>query len=177
MAARRLLIVMLVLLGLSTLAAALVPQHALRGTTGTASTTTTTATTTPAPPAPAGRHLYQAIVVGRKQPPVIVGGPICKGKPRCQPPTHVGDQLSLSVFANKGQAELSVPEFGLVSVASEDAPAQFELLFEQPGSFGIVFTSSGKVAARIDVLKTKAAKAVGRRANAKRRARAGSGKA
>ena len=50
MAARRLLIVMLILLGLSTLAAALVPQGALRNGTTTGTTTTQSIPTTPSVP-------------------------------------------------------------------------------------------------------------------------------
>src|SRR5512138_965647 len=98
MAARRLLIVMLVLLGLSTLAAALVPQHALRGgTTGSTTTTQPTQSTT-TPETPAGRSLSVEIFVGGKKVPVVAA-PLCKKrKPRCEP-LHVGDQLSLQVLS------------------------------------------------------------------------------
>jgi hypothetical protein len=173
MAARRLLIVMLVLLGLSTLAAALVPQHALRGdtTTGTTTTQPTQTTTTPTPPA--GRSLSVEIVVGGKEVPVVAA-PLCKKrKPRCEP-LHVGDQLSLQVLS-KGQAELSIPSLGLLGVASPNAPAFFELLPSDPGTIGILFTSPRQVAARIDVLSAKAAaKTIQRKP--KSRARGGSGR-
>ena len=153
MAARRLLIVMLVLLGLSTLAAALVPQHALRGGT-TASTTTTQPTTTTAEPPP-GRSLSAPIVVGGKKVPVVAGA-LCKArKPRCEP-LHVGDQLSLEVLS-KGNAQLEIPAFGLIGVASANSPALFQLLPREPGTIGVLFTSSREVAARIQVLSAKAA--------------------
>ena len=161
---------MLVLLGLSTLAAALVPQHALRGgTTGSTTTTTTTqSTTTPEPPA--GRSLSVAILVGGKKVPVVAA-PLCKKqKPRCEP-LHVGDQLSLQVLSKK-QAELEIPTFGLVGVASPNAPALFQLLPQEPGTIGVLFTSSREVAARIQVL---SAKAAAKELKARSRARGGSG--
>jgi hypothetical protein len=179
MAARRLLIVMLVLLGLSTLAAALVPQHALRDGT-TASTTTTQPTTTATPEPPPGRSLSVEILVGGKKVPVVAS-PICKAvKPRCEP-LHVGDQLSLQVLS-RGQAELEIPSFGLIGVASNNSPAFFPLLPRQPGTIGVLFTSPRRVAARIRVLSAKAAaktvkKQRKKKSKAKSRARGGSGPA
>jgi hypothetical protein len=181
MAARRLLIVMLILLGLSTLAAALVPQHALRGGT-TGSTTTQPAPTTTTPPASTGRSLSVEILVGGKKVPVpVVASPPCKKRePKCEP-LHVGDQLSLQVLS-KINAQLEIPAFGLLSVASRNAPALFQLLPQEPGTIGVLFASSGEVAARIQVLSAKAAaKAVRKPGNsktsAKSRARGGSGRA
>ena len=155
MAARRLLIVMLVLLGLSTLAAALVPQHSLRDGT-TASTTTTQPTeSTTTPELPPGRSLSVNILVGGKKVPVVAN-PICKQrKPRCEP-LHVGDQLSLEVLS-RSQAELEIPAFGLIGVASDNSPALFQLLPREPGTIGVLFTSPREVAARIQVLSAKAA--------------------
>ena len=177
MAARRLLIVMLILLGLSTLAAALVPQHALRtGTTTRATTTQPAQSTTTASP-PAGRSLSAKIVVGGKKVPVVAG-PVCaKRNPSCEP-IHVGDQLSLRVLSNV-QAEVEIPAFGLIGVAGENAPAYFQLLLDQPGTLGVVFTSTHRVAARIEVLSAPAAaKALGPSpAKPKSRARGGSGSA
>jgi hypothetical protein len=153
MAARRLLIVMLILLGLSTLAAALVPQHALRGgdTTGTTATqpnrTTTTATQN-------GRSLSAKILVGKKVP--VVAGAVCaKREPRCEP-IHVGDQLSLKVLSTS-QAELEIPSFGLIGVADRNSPALFQLLFSEPTTIGIINTSTQQPTAKIEVLSAKAA--------------------
>jgi hypothetical protein len=180
MAARRLLIVMLVLLGLSTLAAALVPQHSLRDNNTTGATATQpTPTTTPLAP-PAERSLSAGIVVGGKKIPVVAG-PVCrKGAPKCDPSIHVGDQISLRVLSRRGQAALAVPTFGLVGIASPNAPAFFNLLPREAGTIGILFTSTRKVAARIEVLSVKAATAESRQANKKRaarsRARGGSGR-
>jgi hypothetical protein len=158
MAARRVLIVMLVLLGLSTLAAALVPQHALRNETTTGTTTTHPATTTTTPEPPSGRSLMVEILVGGKKVPVIAK-PICKKpKPKCEP-LHVGDQLSLQVLS-KTQEELQIPSFGLIGVANPNAPAFFQLLPQHPGRIGVIFTSSGDIAARIEVLSAKDAASV-----------------
>jgi hypothetical protein len=179
MAARRLLIVMLVLLGLSTLAAALVPQHSLRDGT-TASTTATQPTTTTTPEPPPGRSLSAEILVGGKKVPVVAN-PICKAlKPRCEP-LHVGDQLSLQVLS-RGQAELEIPSFGLIGVASDNSPAFFQLLPREPGTIGVLFTSPRRVAARIQVISAKAAAKTikeqrEKKSKAKSRARGGSGPA
>jgi hypothetical protein len=144
MAARRLLIVMLVLLGLSTLAAALVPQHTLRdgGTTGTTATRATT-TTAAGPTNPAFRRPTKIIVGGKKFPVVA--------------PVSVGDQVTLLV-RSRFPTEITIPEFGLVGFATPDTPARFELLLDNPGTIGILFGDSekpgvaGKPAARIIVV-------------------------
>jgi hypothetical protein len=172
MAARRLLIVMLVLLGLSTLAAALVPQHALRNNTTTGATTTQPTESTTTTATPPGRALSVEIVVGGKKVPVVAA-PLCdKRKPKCEP-LHVGDQLSLEVLS-KFQAELEIPTFGLIGVAGTNSPAFFQLLPREPGRIGVIFTSTRRVAARIDVLSAKAAAKTIEKA--KSRARGGSGR-
>lgn len=121
---------MLVLLGLSTLAAALVPQRTLKdgGTTGTATTPSTTTTATGAPN-PAFRRPTKIIVGGKKFPVVA--------------PVSVGDQLTLLV-RSRFPAEITIPEFGLVGFATPDTPARFELLADTPGTVGILFGDSGK---------------------------------
>lgn len=140
MAARRLLIVLLVLLGVSTLAAALVPQRAIRNGTGTTTTqpsTTTTATN------PAFRRPTKIIVGGKKFPVVA--------------PVSVGAQLTLLV-RSRFPAEITIPEFGLVGFATPDTPARFELLLDTPGPIGVLFGDSaepgvtGQPAARIIVV-------------------------
>jgi hypothetical protein len=139
MAARRLLIVMLVLLGLSTLAAALVPQHSLRGggTSNTTTTRTRQATTTQAQPAPAFVPPTRIKVGGKKFPVVS--------------PVPVGQQLVLLV-ASHLPTQLEIQEFGQIGFAAPNAPARFELLPRVPGTFGIQFQPSGKVAAQIRVV-------------------------
>jgi hypothetical protein len=131
---------MVILLGLSTLAAALVPQRTLNGgTTGTGTTTapapTTTTTTTVAP-----LSVEVPITVGPKKRPLVKA--------------DVGDQFTLLVTSTEPR-EIFIPEFGLSAFAAPDAPARFELLTPTPGRFGILFASSGKVAADLEVLSAK----------------------
>lgn len=166
MAARRLLIVMLILLGLSTLAAALVPQGALRNGT-TTGTTTTQSIPTPSVPITDVLPPVAEITVGGKKFPVVA-------------PVHVGDQLTLLVRSRRPK-EISIPEFGLIGFATEDTPARFELLPSTPGTFGILFAPSGKVVGRIEVMERSAKsgkkRPTGGGKAAKSRARAGSGRA
>ncbi len=73
MAARRLLIILLILLGISTLAAALVPPRSLRdATTGETTTQRTETATVPARPPPTGKHFAVNIEVGVNRFPVVV---------------------------------------------------------------------------------------------------------
>lgn len=127
---------MLVLLGLSTLAAALVPQRTLNdrtnGTTTATQATTTTATSTPTAVTP-----QIAITVGPKKLPLVQA--------------HVGDRFTLLVTSIRPK-EISIPEFGLVGFATPDAPARFELLSQTAGTFGILFAASEKVAAKLEVV-------------------------
>jgi hypothetical protein len=163
MAARRLLIVMLVLLGLSTLAAALIPQRSLddAGTTGSTTTTPTTATTPPVETVPP----VAEITVGGRQFPVV--------------PVRVGDQFTLLVLSRRPK-EISIPEFGLIGFATAETPARFELLPTTSGKFGILFTASGKPAGQIEVRAPSAKKTKdwkkrkGKGKGARTRARAGS---
>jgi hypothetical protein len=157
MAARRLLIVMLILLGLSTLAAALVPQHALRG--GTTSDTTTTQPTTTAPTETSPAFVPSTkITVGGKKFPIVS-------------PVPVGEQLVLLVRSHL-PTQLEIPEFGQVGFATPEAPARFELLPTVPGTFGILFAPAGKVAAQIRVV-ARGKKQKGKKRKPKSRARGG----
>jgi hypothetical protein len=160
MAARRLLIVMLVLLGLSTLAAALIPQSpSEEGSTQT----TTQATTTAPEPSPLFLRPTKITVGGKKLPVVS--------------PVRVGDQLTL-IVRSRIPAQIEIPEFGQLAFAAPDAPARFELLAETPGTVGILFATTGKVAAQIRVVPLGKKQQKGsKRSKAKRRARAGSGRA
>ena len=166
MAARRLLIVMLVLLGLSTLAAALVPQHALRSPSATRTTTTPqtapTTTTTKAPPT--GKSFSFQITVGGPQ--VVVDCSAARQRKGSCDPIRVGDRVSLAVYSRR-PAQLSIPALGQIGFAAPNAPALFELLPERADVYGIVFEPSGRIAARIRVEPRKAPKP---------RARGGSGR-
>jgi hypothetical protein len=169
MAARRLLIVMLVLLGISTLAAALVPQRTPNDETTTGSTSTQQQTTTAQTGSPPGFLPPTKILVGRK---VKVDGAKKLQVPVVSP-VLVGQQLSLHVHS-RIPSQLSIPAFGQVGFASPNAPAIFDLVAETPTRIGVLFEPSGKVAAQVLVVTPKQAKKLER---SKRRARAGSGRA
>jgi len=144
--------VMLVLLGLSTLAAALLPPQALEeDTTGTTSTTEATETT-PTETAPRGKELaQQRIKVGGKRIPVVSCPARLRRVKRCRP-IEAGDQLSLVVSSTKAD-ELEMPAFGLVDSVGPNKPARFEILVTSPGSYKLRFVSTGRIAARIVVEK------------------------
>lgn len=158
MAARRLLIIMLILLGISTLAAALVPQRTLNEATSSTTTTTTQATTTTAGGPPPGFLEPTNITVGGKVLPVVY-------------PVHVGQQLTLLVHS-KTPIQIEIPAFGQFGFAAPAAPARFELLATEPGTFGVVNASTNAVVARIRVVEPGAKPP---KKKAKRRARAESG--
>jgi hypothetical protein len=149
MAARRLLIVMLILLGLSTLAAALVPPRTLRSGTTTGTTTTQpTQTATPLVP-PGGQDVPVTFSVGGKTVPVVA----CRSsadKRRCSP-ILVGDQLSLVIHSRIAD-QLEIPAFGLVKAVDPNAPALFDLLPESPGTYAINFVGANRLAAQIKVM-------------------------
>jgi hypothetical protein len=168
MAARRLLIVMLILLGLSTLAAALVPPQSLREGTTTGSTTETTETTPPKPRSSGALRELTISVGGNRVPLVTCPRERRRGPGGCRP-IEVGDELRLKVTSRRF-AQLSVPAFGLLKVSAPPKPAFFDLLFQEPGIYQVLFAPSKKVAARIEVEKR-------RRPGAKSGARAGSDRA
>jgi hypothetical protein len=146
MAARRLLIVMLVLLGISTLAAALIPPQSLReNATSTATTTTATLPTATAPPqAPSGRSLGFKFKVDGRRVKVVQA--------------EVGDQLRLQISSTRF-GQLEVPAFGLVDTVGPDQPALFDLLVDRPGTIGIYYVGTNRLAAQIQVRKALATKA------------------
>jgi hypothetical protein len=151
MAARRLLIVMLILLGLSTLAAALIPSNALRDEE-TATTTTEATQTQPADRLPPGGLFLQSVTVGGRRVPVV--------------PIKIGDELRLTVRSKRAD-ELEIPALGLVQAVAPSAPAHFDILADAKASYGIRFVDADKLAARVEVRK-RAAK------RPRSRARAGS---
>lgn len=147
MAARRLLIVMLILLGLSTLAAALVDTDAVRndgtGSTvsGESATSTRTGGTEPAAASeaeaakPAGKRLGLAIDIGRRVKVI---------------PVEVGDQLTLRVRWNRsGLVEIAA--LGLLEPVAPGAPARFDLLAREPANYGVRLLDPERLVARIEV--------------------------
>lgn len=138
MAARRLLIVMLILLGLSTLAAALVPTRPVKDE-GTGSTTASETTTETGAPdtVPKGEPLGV--------PPIRVGDGQIKVVP-----IHVGDQLELTLISSRSD-ELEIPALGLVEAVGPNLPARFDIFAREVGDYGIRYVQANKVVARIEV--------------------------
>jgi hypothetical protein len=135
MAARRLLIVMLILLGVSSLAGVLLQEDSLRQET-TASTTTEQTETTPTGTAKAGERLSSVIVA--------------KPKLVARIPVEVGDQLSLVVCSNRPD-QVEIPALGLIGAVLPAAPARFELIAEARGSYGVRLVEADRLIARIEV--------------------------
>lgn len=136
MAARRLLIVLLLLLGISTLAAALLPDRAGERENGTEEETATRPSTAPTErTSPGGER--------------GVGVRIQPGRVRVIR-AEVGEQLTIRVRADRAGL-LEIPALGLVDAVAPGAPARFNLLPTEPASYGIRFLDSERVVARIEV--------------------------
>jgi hypothetical protein len=116
--ARRLLIVMLVLLGLSTLAAALVPPQREPG--GTATTQTTSPRTSKLPP---GGELVRATIDAEGRRPARIE-------------VSLGDQLALGVHSRR-PGEIEVTGLGLIEDVAPGAPARFDILARRAGRFEV----------------------------------------
>lgn len=136
MAARRLVIVMLVLLGISAGLAALVPtREPDDDTAGSTETETTDTTESTAAPADDGPVMFDIKVGGEKFPVV---------------PVTLGDQVSL-VVRSKAADQVEIPALGLIDAVGPGAPARFELLPEETGDLGIRLVNAERVVARIEV--------------------------
>ncbi len=131
--ARRLLIVLLVLFGISILATALAPQRS-----DDEKTPSQTATATGAAPPPADTDPPVAVTINadRKSLDVV--------------PLKVGQHLELDV-ASKTVGTVEIPAFGLVQAVDPSTPAHFDLLLEQPGEFAVKLVEEKRLAGRLDV--------------------------
>jgi hypothetical protein len=132
MAARRLLIVMVVLLTVSTLAAALVPVR----DTDESTEETTTRSTTEATRDPPG-ELVRATVDGSSSKEQRVE-------------VRVGDQLRLRVTSRRPD-EVEIPAFGELRDVARDSPALFDLLPFEAGTYSVRLVEAGRRIARIEV--------------------------
>jgi len=130
MAARRLIMAMLVLLVLSTILAALIPveRDRLRDT----STTTTTRAAEPT-----GQLVHKSIAADDPTPERIE--------------LSLGDQLELTIESPKLADQIEIPAFGQFTDVDPDFPARFDLLMVETGSFPVRLVEAGRVIARIDV--------------------------
>lgn len=133
MAARRLIAVMLVLLFLSSLAAALAPpveEPAEEGSTPT--------TSEPARPEPAddGKVLRERLDAGAKGEPTIEA--------------TVGDQLQLRVSGDR-VATIELGGIGASDDVGPEAPASFDVLLNRAGTFPVRILESGERIGAISV--------------------------
>jgi hypothetical protein len=131
-AARRLVIVMLVLLGVSTLAAALAPMEQ----DGPDEDTTTTTTTTDPGVEPSGRLLHRRIPARRQ-----------RGR-RIR--VEVGDQLALAV-ASRHTDQVEIPDLGELEDVFPDTPARFDLLLSEPGRHAVRLVTADRTVGRVEV--------------------------
>lgn len=148
MAARRLVILMLILLGISTLAAALVPRPDERGDDGEtaaeepvgagteAKSAATDRQSDATPPARDGKLLTAEIKIGGGEIPVV--------------PIRVGDNLSLEI-RSKRPGLLEIPALGRVEAVAPGTSAFFDVRGQEPASYGIRFLGRNRVVARIEV--------------------------
>jgi hypothetical protein len=116
-AARRLLILMLVLLGVSTIAAALVPVDRNAGDEQTTNTTTATRQR------PTGELVPKSIDANAEEPKTIR--------------VHVGDQLQLRVKSPKRPDEVEIPALDELDDVDPDADAHFDLLLFDAGTYQV----------------------------------------
>jgi hypothetical protein len=114
MAARRLIIVMLVLLGVSTLAAALAPVDS-----GPDSTSTSTRTAQTERDERTGGQLVRETIDAQAEKPKEISVP-------------VGDQLSLHV-ESKHFGQVEIRELGLLDDVTPRDPARFDILADERG--------------------------------------------
>jgi hypothetical protein len=116
MAARRLIMVLLVLLFVSSLAAALVPID--RSSDSTSTSTTTAPSHTP----PEGREIIERIDARERKPETIR--------------MRVGDQLLLTVDG-RAPDQVEIPRLDLLEPVNLGAPARFDLLADERGTYAI----------------------------------------
>jgi len=135
-AARRLIVVMLVLLVVSSIAAALAPVR----DTGEE----TTSTATQAESRPPGRLVRRTIDARDRRPAGIA--------------IDLGDQLELTVKARRGD-QVEIAALGELEPVDPAAPAHFDLLPRQPGTYDVRLLDARRVVGSIKVSPRQARKA------------------
>jgi hypothetical protein len=128
-AARRLILAMLVLLVLSSIAAALIPVDRSRLSDSSTSTTT-------APATGQGELITKRVKVTARKPPTIH--------------MRVGDELRLTVTSPVPNM-VEIAAFGELENVDPDLPAQFDLLTFNPGRFAVRLVDPPGLIARLDV--------------------------
>ena len=133
MAARRLFLLMLAVLAVSTLAAALVAPPRSPEPTTTATDDEDGAKVKPKRDN-TGRLVEAKLNISRARPETI----------RAQP----GDQLSVTVRSRTG-GQVEMPAFGLIEDVGRDDPARFDLLADRRGTFEVRLVGSGRVIGKV----------------------------
>ena len=131
MAARRLILAMIVLLVISSVAAALIPVERRAGRSSTS-----TETSTVDQPGPTGELVNATLGTGGKKPQTVA--------------IKLGDQLALRV-TSKVSDQVEIPALGELEPVDRDAPARFDLLPFEPGRYVVRVVSSGEPAGWIVV--------------------------
>jgi hypothetical protein len=128
-AARRLILAMILLLVLSSAAAALVPV-------GDAPRPSSTGTMTVDEQGPSGKLVGETLRAGAKKPQRVR--------------IRVGDQLALQV-TSKVADQVEIPGLGEIADVDRDAPARFDLLPFEPGSYAVRLVDARRTVGRIVV--------------------------
>ncbi|MFN2612240.1 MAG: hypothetical protein ABR536_02595 [Solirubrobacterales bacterium] len=136
MAARRLLIVMLIVLGVLTLATALAPQKG--------NDAKTPAETSTAPNTTVSGQTRKGVLL---EVTIDADDAAARNVPRR---VTAGDQLQLKVASNSPD-QVEIPAFGQVQPVTRDAPAYFDLLLDKPGIYEVKLLEAGRVAGLIQV--------------------------
>lgn len=137
MAARRLIIVMIVLLAISTVVAIIAPQPAQRRGAETETTPTVAAPEGAGWRDRADRTPLEKVVYSDAGSPKSIA-------------VRVGDRLRLEVRGSEGR-EISIPGLGLTATQSRSAPASFEIYFDAAGDFEVLDAKTGERLSRIVV--------------------------
>jgi hypothetical protein len=139
LAARRLIALLLVLLFLSSLAAALAPvQNGVRDTSSSTSTTTTADAPTAGENVPGGesRLVTQTVDASAERPTIVRA--------------RIGDRLMLEITSSRpGTIELA--GLGPAEDVGENQPAYFDVYLRDEGSYPVRFIDDPREIARIDV--------------------------
>lgn len=136
MAARRLLIVMLIMLGVLTLATALAPQR------GDDAKTPAEISTQPKARAPGQERQGVLLKVT-----IDANDAAARKVPR---QVTAGDQLQLQV-TSKQPDQVEIPAFGQIQPVTRDTPAYFDLLLDKPGLYEVKLVDAGRLAGVIEV--------------------------
>lgn len=150
MAARRLIIVLVVLFAVSIVAALIAPDRrgGLIGDRSSTEATSTTTTSAPEETRPAGDALPSGEAL-------TVRIDASTAKPE-RVEAFVGDQLALEVGSDRAR-EIEIPAFGVTEDAAPDAPANFDLLLREPGTLEVLDADAGKVLGLLEVARPKSA--------------------